>query len=1335
MGGDRSRFGRARLGAPRLLAGAFAVLVATLVVPQASLASGAQFGSEGEGAGQLTRALAVGVDNGNPLESPSAGDVYVADAGNNRVDKFSSSGEFMLSWGWGVADGKTEEELCGPVASPATSSCQAGIEGAGAGAFSEPEGVVVDTAGGLSHGDVYVEDRRNNRIEKFGEGGDFLLAWGWGVADGKEEPEQCGPESGSATCLAGLEGMGAGEFESLAAGTIAVASTGDVLVGDGKRVEKFSENGQFEGEVALVGSENEVDAVGLDPSGDIYAVRSEFGVPGGLREYDNAGAEVAALDPAAGIGTAIALDATGNLVEDTEGRITEFEPGGSENANFPGPQGATGIAFDEQLGELYVLTESKVIGISIPPPGPLIESASAVSEPVGTATITASIDPEGLQATYRLEYGPEVGSPSATEATVMAAEGFQPEVVQIHISGLLAKTRYHYHLIAESAAGSSESSTQTFTTLPAVAIDSESVSQVSARSARFGTTLNPLTLATRYRFEYGTSTSYGSSIPVPDGSAGAGRQDVSFSALIEGLEPGTTYHYRVVAQNSFGEERGTDHVFTTQTEEGPGSTAKVIDGRGWELVSPPDKHGSALEAITREGGLIQAAMGGAGLAYIAKAPVDSTPAGNRSFAEQQLLATRGAEGWKTADIGTAHEAVAGLRGGELSEYRQFSPDLSAGIVEPAGATPLSPWATERTPYIRESSGEYLPLVTGCPAMGEACPSTVEEHADVPPGTKFGGNEENGRLQTGTGAEFKVAAPDLAHVLITAPESLVSGFENEGHTAVYEWNGGHSLQPVSVLPGGAPVGPTGAAVGQANEIVRNALSVDGNHAFFESAQHLYARDLLAGQSVQLDSPEEGVRAGNGEAGFQYATPDGADAFFTDAANLTHNATGRQGKRSLYLCELAGSVDESSCAAKHALKDLTVGEGGEAADVRGAVIGFSEQGSYAYFVANGRLTNNGVPVAGAIQGDCEVQEEGGECNLYLWHEGVTSLVAVLAGGDAADWKAETGADLSTVTARVSPNGQYLAFMSAQPLTGYDNHDASSGMRDAEVFLYDAASGRLICASCDPTGARPTGVLEPNRGTEPTSLVDRVGAWSTHWVAGSIPGWTPVKSGAAIYQSRYLSNEGRLFFDSPGSLVPHDDNSQQDVYEYEPAGVGACSTHLSDQTSIFVGAVEGCVGLISSGTSSEESAFLDATGMGPGGLEGEEVFFLTSARLAPADSDRALDVYDAHVCISASPCPVTSGTVTPPGCGESCQLPSTAPSVVAPASTSPSGEGNVPPPRPSKPLTRAQKLTKALRTCRTKHNRKKRKRCERAARAHYGPPRSNTKTKQAFQRSRKS
>src|SRR6185437_6077035 len=98
---------------------------------------------------------------------------------------------------------------------------------------------------------------------------------------------------------------------------------------------------------------------------------------------------------------------------------------------------------------------------------------------------------------------------------------------------------------------------------------------------------------------------------------------------------------------------------------------------------------------------------------------------------------------------------------------------------------------------------------------------------------------------------------------------------------------------------------------------------------------------------------------------------------------------------------------------------------------------------------------------------------DCDLYVHHAGTTRLIAVLSGADAPDWSYE----LNKLTARVSPDGRWLAFMSQRPLTGYDNHDANSDKLDEEVYLYDATAsagaGAVVCASCDPTGARPIGV----------------------------------------------------------------------------------------------------------------------------------------------------------------------------------------------------------------------------------------------------------------------
>jgi hypothetical protein len=232
---------------------------------------------------------------------------------------------------------------------------------------------------------------------------------------------------------------------------------------------------------------------------------------------------------------------------------------------------------------------------------------------------------------------------------------------------------------------------------------------------------------------------------------------------------------------------------------------------------------------------------------------------------------------------------------------------------------------------------------------------------------------------------------------------------------------------------------------------------------------------------------------------------------------------------------------------------------------------------------------------------------------------------------------------------------------------------------------------------------------RGERPL-LVDEFGTWKERWLAGSLPSWPRVNVEHSLYQPRNLDDSGRLFFDSADGLVGQDANGREDVYEFEPDGVGGC------------GLGQGCVGLISSGMSSEESAFIDASGAGAGGEEGEDVFFLTSSKLVAGDTDSVRDVYDAHECSAAVPC--TSGVaVVPPACdtADSCrQAPMAQPSVFgAPASATFSGPGNPPAAAPvvkSTAQVRAEKLAAALKACRKKKHKAKRVACERRARRVY-------------------
>jgi hypothetical protein len=799
-----------------------------------------------------------------------------------------------------------------------------------------------------------------------------------------------------------------------------------------------------------------------------------------------------------------------------------------------------------------------------------------------------------------------------------------------------------------------------------------SVSGVTAGTAVLSGEVNPRSEpgeeAASWWFEYVSEEQfaregYAGAVRVP---AGAGGQLVAsyewspVSVAVSGLRAGAGYRYRLVGENAISRAGGApvigeERVFTTQ----PAGVFGLLDGRGWELVSPADKQGALIEPLARfREFAVQAAAGGGAVTYVASDPTEAGPASNPGYT--QVLSGRGVGGWWSRDVLVGHERATAVT--EHPEVPLFSEDLSLAVVQPLGAfdAGLSPLASEQTAYLHHSFTDATP---GEPCVS-GCFTPLVTAANTPEGTEFGVREEgpanlNDQCPPDPfcGPQFEAASPDLEHVVVHSQAALTGG---EG--GLFEWSGG-----VLTFVGEGEVGTGREEVTNFIVAGSRAVSVDGSRVVFkgraDGKDGLLLRDTVTGETVQL---------GGSEAVFVGASSDDSRVYFTSEEGGP-----------LEECEI---LEEPGGALECRSSDLT-----GTASVLAPLLGVSEDGSSVYFVSRGALTGAELDASGEAA-------VNGQPNLYASRGGVVKLVAVLAEADASDWGNEEfltakakvkvpEAALAGLTARVSPDGEWVAFLSRRSLTGYDNRDAVSGRPDPEVFLYDAVTGVLVCASCDATGARPRG-------------------------GASVPGWT-----MPLYQSRYLSDGGRLFFDSPDSLVPQDTNNTEDVYEYEPpAGEGAPSADSCTRMSVtFVVSAGGCVDLISSGSSPEPSSFLDAS------ENGDDVFFVTAARLSPSDLDSAFDVYDARVG-GGEPAPAK-----PVECqGDACQAPVSPPETFTPGSLTFYGPGNatplitpiVPPKPKAKPPTRAQLLAKALKTCHKKRPHTSRTRCERTAHKHYAP-----------------
>jgi DNA-binding beta-propeller fold protein YncE len=765
-----------------------------------------------------------------------------------------------------------------------------------------------------------------------------------------------------------------------------------------------------------------------------------------------------------------------------------------------------------------------------------------------------------------------------------------------------------------------------------------SATDVTATSAVLRAGVNPHRFDTTYQFEYGLADCAVSEcmvVPATEVSIGGGTSSLSISQPITDLIPGTEYHFRLVAKNAKGPAVSGDRTFTTQSAS---LSALLADARVWELVSPPNKHG-ALVAGSFDG-LVQSAPDGHSLTFPTHGSIEADPEGNRLLEVSTVLAARaGDEGWHSQDITTPSNKVSGLRSA-FGEYELFSSNMERALLLPPDGPLLSSQVSEATPFIRVNGepAQYIPLVSS---------------ANVSPDTKFA----HGELPGFANIKPRAANSTLSAVVLVSEAALLDGAP-EGEQALYAWLNGR-LEPVSVLPASEGEQFVSAHwAGSGPGTVRHAVSEDGSRVFWSTGFYsqaeipkrlsgLYLRDTTAENTVRLDLPEDDAD-GFGEADplFQGASADGTIVFFTDTQRLTADASPEG--QDLYRCEIPAGDASAGCSG-HLTNISAPMDGTESSQVRSLVAGLGDDGSYIYFIAGAVLDE-----APNDEGESATPEAP---NLYSWHQGQgVRFVATLSEDDESDWGQNQFEETRKLSTAVSPNGRYLAFMSQRSLTGRDNLDKASHEPVQEVFRYDAALEELICASCSPTGGAPDATSDLADG-----LVDPMGQWRGRTVAAVLPEPTILgRFEPSVYQPRAILDNGRTYFNAFDSLVAADSNSNWDVYQYEPSGVGDCSPAAAGSMTSRSGG--GCVSLISSGSSEEEAAFLDAS------ASGDDVFFLTSAQLSAIDVDAERDVYDARVGGTVA----VSRPVTECG-GETCQQPPSPPPNVTPGSEAFHGPGN--------------------------------------------------------------
>jgi len=212
-----------------------------------------------------------------------------------------------------------------------------------------------------------------------------------------------------------------------------------------------------------------------------------------------------------------------------------------------------------------------------PPEVPGVPSASDVTD--AFALLTASVNPEHAPARYRFQYGPcaalagcaALASTPVQESSVYGTVGAIQEAV-----GLQPGTTYSYRLVADNEheeAGHVLQGGETvgveghFTTgaSPVPVAETGSASGVGVGGATISGLADPDGQPAVYVFELGVYEGAGTHYGVVfSGPAGASSTPVAESLPLSGLQPGTTYAYRIVVRSGYGEAVGQTLTFTTE---------------------------------------------------------------------------------------------------------------------------------------------------------------------------------------------------------------------------------------------------------------------------------------------------------------------------------------------------------------------------------------------------------------------------------------------------------------------------------------------------------------------------------------------------------------------------------------------------------------------------------------------------------------------------------------------------------------------------------------------------------------------------------------------------
>ncbi len=202
------------------------------------------------------------------------------------------------------------------------------------------------------------------------------------------------------------------------------------------------------------------------------------------------------------------------------------------------------------------------IGVNQVTPPPVATTGTASSVTTTGASLSGTVNAKGLSTTVTFQYGETLSYGTTVAATPSPVTGSSDTAVSAALSGLAPGTTYNFRVVGTNANGTANGANQTFTTPGPPTVTTGSASGVTNNAVTLGGTARANGAETTLTFEYGETTAYGSTIAASPATIN-GFTPTPASATLGGLDPGTTYHFRLVAANANGTTEGADQTFTT----------------------------------------------------------------------------------------------------------------------------------------------------------------------------------------------------------------------------------------------------------------------------------------------------------------------------------------------------------------------------------------------------------------------------------------------------------------------------------------------------------------------------------------------------------------------------------------------------------------------------------------------------------------------------------------------------------------------------------------------------------------------------------------------------